>query len=128
MLVSAVSGVISQRLIRTLCPECKESFTPSKELLQNVKMDAAKGRKRLFRAKGCDACLNTGYHGRTGIFELLPLNDAISAAILERKGEAELVAIGREFGFKSLGDNATLKLDAGVTSPEEILETLIVEE
>jgi len=128
MVVSAISGVVSQRLLRTLCPQCKEAFTPSKELLQNLRTFETKGRKRLFRAKGCDACLGTGYHGRTGVFELLPLSDPVCSAILARKSEAELTDVARQFGFISMLENALLKLHAGITSPEEVMEALIVEE
>jgi type II secretory ATPase GspE/PulE/Tfp pilus assembly ATPase PilB-like protein len=96
-------------------------------MLQNLKMEM-KGRKKLYRAKGCDACLNTGYRGRVGLFELLTLNDAISEAILERKGEAELTVLSRDSGFASLLANATTKLTAGLTSPEEVPDTLTLEE
>lgn len=127
MLVSAISGVISQRLVRTLCPECKKPFVPRQELLQNLRIDA-KSKKKMYRAEGCAACLNTGFFGRSGVFELLPLNEAIDAAILSRKSENELLEVARQHGYRSLMENAIGKLYAGLTSPEEVLETVLVDE
>ena len=127
MLVSAITGVISQRLVRTLCPECKKAFTPRQELLQNLRITSAT-KKKMYRAEGCGACLGTGYRGRTGLFELFPISEKIGEAILARKGEADLIALAREQGFKSLMENAIAKLYAGQTSPEEVLETIMVDE
>jgi general secretion pathway protein E len=127
MVVSAISGVISQRLVRALCQECKKAFTPKSDVLANLKITGST-RKRMFRAVGCPACLQTGYHGRTGLFELMPMNEKIGGAILSRQSEGDIVARAREAGCASLLDNAIRKLYEGITSPEEIVETVFIEE
>jgi type II secretory ATPase GspE/PulE/Tfp pilus assembly ATPase PilB-like protein len=127
MLTSAITGVINQRLIRVLCKECKKPFIPIKGLLEQLKMDT-KSRKRMWKAKGCAACLTTGYKGRTGVYEIMPMNQALSDAILAGKNEHELVDIMQQSGFGTLLESAAAKLYDGITSPEEILETLVVEE
>jgi general secretion pathway protein E len=136
MLTSAITGVINQRLIRVLCTECKKSFAPTKALLEQLKIaapargarGAAGAKKKMWKAVGCAACLNSGYKGRTGVYEIMPMNEALAAAILAGKNERELVAIMHEAGFDTLLKSAADKISAGVTSPEEILETLVVEE
>lgn len=126
MLVSAISGVVSQRLLRRLCEVCKKSFVPKKELRESLGLDP-KSRKRMFRAIGCAECFNSGYRGRTGVFELLEMSDDLGQGILERRSESELVKIGREAGVASLYDNAMVLAREGVTSPEEVLERIMVE-
>ncbi|MBN1868154.1 type II/IV secretion system protein [Candidatus Sumerlaeota bacterium] len=126
-LVSAVSGVISQRLLRKLCPECRKAFTPGPEVLKSLRIEKA-ARKRMYRAKGCDECLNTGYRGRSGVFELLPMNDALAEGILSGKNEGDLVAVNRAKGFASMLSNVAARLQSGDTSPEEVLEVLLDEE
>lgn len=127
MLVSAITGVISQRLLRKICASCKKSFTPTQELLQALKIETA-SRKRLYRGQGCDNCMKSGYEGRTGLFELMPLTEEIRAGILTHRSEHDLVAMVRGNGIKSLLDYATIKLYGGIISPEEVLDTLIAED
>jgi len=127
MVTTAVTGIVNQRLVRRLCDECKRHFTPSQALLRSLKIEG-KSRKRMCRAEGCPCCLNTGYFGRVGVFELMTMADEIINAILERRSESELTALARRSGFPSLLEIGVAKIYEGVTSPEEIMETIITDE
>jgi type II secretory ATPase GspE/PulE/Tfp pilus assembly ATPase PilB-like protein len=127
MVVSAVSGIISQRLVRQLCTECRARFKPTAEMLRNLGMEPGSN-KRLYKPAGCGACLKSGYHGRTGVYELMPMLPEIGEAILAGRSEAELTAIAREQGLGSMMQNASLKLSKGITSPQELLEVLTTDE
>jgi type II secretory ATPase GspE/PulE/Tfp pilus assembly ATPase PilB-like protein len=127
MLTSAISGIISQRLIRCLCPECKKSGQIKHEQLEQLRIETMK-RKKVSHAVGCPACLGSGYKGRTGIYEIMPMTPELTAAILANKSESELVEIMRSSGFGSLLDAAVEKMVQGITSPEEILDSLALDE
>jgi type II secretory ATPase GspE/PulE/Tfp pilus assembly ATPase PilB-like protein len=123
MLTSAITGVVNQRLVRRLCDKCKKPFTPDKAIRDELGVDA-KSRKRMWKAGGCDACLGSGYYGRVGVFEVMGMTDPLVHAIVSGRSESDLVEIIRESGESSLMQNAVDKVFAGVTSPQEILETL----
>ncbi|NQU42616.1 type II/IV secretion system protein [bacterium] len=127
MLTSGITGVINQRLIRQVCVECKESFIPKKALLNQLGL-SPNSRKHMYRGKGCVECLGTGYKGRSGVFEIMPMTRPLSEAILAGKSEQDLMDIIKEAGHDCLWDAAIKKVYAGATSPEEILETLAIEE
>jgi len=127
MVTTAVTGIVNQRLVRRLCGECKKRFTPTQALLHSLKIEE-KSRKRMYRAEGCPRCLNTGYLGRVGVFELMAMGEEIIHAILERRSEPELTALARRSGFPSLLEIGVAKIHEGVTSPEEIMETIITDE
>lgn len=127
MIGSAVSGIISQRLVRRLCVECRKAFVPKQDELRNLKIES-KSHNRMYRAVGCAACLNTGYIGRTGVFELMAMTEKIAEAVLAGNSESDLVGLARAGGFESLLSHGVAKAYAGVTSPEEIMETIISEE
>ncbi len=119
---SSLDGVVAQRLVRRLCERCKEPFTPPERLLKAngqstfvVPADAA-----FFRPKGCDGCMNTGYRGRTALFEMLTLTDPVREMIDNRAPDHQLRAAARESGMTSLRDAGLMKAAAGVTSLEEV--------
>ena len=80
------------------------------------------------RAVGCASCLNAGYIGRTGLFELLPMTHEIADAILAGQSEVQLVALAREAGLELLHEHGLKKIYQGITSPEEILESILFED
>jgi type II secretory ATPase GspE/PulE/Tfp pilus assembly ATPase PilB-like protein len=125
MVVSAVTGIVAQRLLRTLCVECRGKFKPKPEMLRSLGFEPDGFDKRLSRAVGCPACLGSGYKGRTGVYELMPMTRGISEAILEGKSEAELTDLARLEGFGSLLQNARAKMFRGITSPQEVLDALV---
>ncbi|MFQ5657720.1 MAG: GspE/PulE family protein [Candidatus Methylomirabilales bacterium] len=117
--VSALNCILTQRLFRLICPQCKVRATPPPDLLEESGL-AHLHETPLFEGKGCPACHHTGYRGRTGIFELVEITDRIRQAILDRRPAAEIRAIAREEGTSSLRQAALNKLDAGVTTLQEI--------
>lgn len=116
---STLSGVMAQRLVRVICPTCKTEIKPSEAgLPKNMKWP--KGAK-VFNGSGCRACRNSGYHGRTGLYELLTMNEELGERIIERVAAGELVRIGRANGMRLLSEDGWLKVRNGVTTPDEVL-------
>ncbi|MFQ6372261.1 type II secretion system ATPase GspE [Shewanella sp. YIC-542] len=116
---SSLLGVLAQRLVRTLCDDCKEPHLPSKqerELLGLGKKDDTP----IYRAKGCKACGFNGYKGRTGIHELLPVDDKIRELIHGGHGELAIEKYAREF-TPSIRHDGMQKVLAGITTLEEVL-------
>ena len=116
---STLSGVMAQRLVRVICPTCKTEIKPSEAgLPKNMKWP--KGAK-VFNGSGCRACRNSGYRGRTGLYELLTMNEELGERIIERVAASELVRIGRTNGMRLLSEDGWLKVRNGVTTPDEVL-------
>ncbi|HIC38631.1 MAG TPA: pilus assembly protein PilB [Candidatus Marinimicrobia bacterium] len=123
---SCLNLVMAQRLVRTICKNCKESYTPTKEELEMIGLDPSKVKgKEIFKGKGCSHCRNTGYHGRTGIFELILMSRAIRGLVFENANEDVIRQKALEEGMVSLRDNGIRKIFAGETSIAEILRSTV---
>lgn len=119
-LVSALNGVVAQRLIRTLCPSCAQPAVPPAEALSAAEIDPAAGAGWQFRrAVGCGSCRGTGYRGRKAIAELLVLNDEIRELIIGRAPIRQLKEAARRGGTRSLRESALDLVRDGITSLEE---------
>lgn len=119
---SSVVCVTSQRLIRKLCPYCKEVYSINKETIENLNLKVDKVNKlEFFRGKGCSRCLNLGYSGRVGIAEVLLLSADIRDLILKRAQEHLIKEQARKEGMQTLRENGLEKVLAGETTLEEIL-------
>ena len=119
LISSALNGVISQRLVRRICPECREEYTPSREELEDMGIPAASGRK-FYHGRGCPACLGTGYRGRVGVFEILIISRGLRRAIVKGVGREDLEEIARREGrFVTLQENCRHLVEEGVTTVEE---------
>ncbi len=119
---SVVRAIVAQRLIRVICPECKEGYVPEAEALreEGLAMSQLEG-KTLYRGKGCPACSETGYRGRTGIYEILLVSEGIRQLIMKK---ADSTTIGRkavEEGMRTLREDGARKVIAGITSLEEVV-------
>jgi general secretion pathway protein E len=121
LVASSLLGVLAQRLVRRLCPQCAEAETPSAEERALLERLGGRGIERLHRPRGCPACHHTGYAGRTGIYELLGVDEAVRASIHERQGERELRALMAAGGMQSLARDALRWLASGETSLAEVL-------
>ena len=122
LVASSLLGVLAQRLVRRLCPECRQAHAPTAaeaELLEMAPEEAAHA--TVYRATGCPACGNTGYQGRTGIYELLPVDDMLRGMIHDRAAEGRIRDHGREQGMQSLRQDGLRWVRAGETSLEEVL-------
>jgi general secretion pathway protein E len=122
LITSSVNGVLSQRLVRTLCDHCKEPESVSAELLESSNLGRfLKPGSKTYRARGCPHCRDTGYQGRTGIHELLILDDQMRRAVLQGKDESDLHALAVRTGMLSLYEDGLRKVASGVTCLEELL-------
>ena len=122
LITSTVNGVLAQRLVRRLCVHCKTPVQPDPALLQSSGL----GRflppgAPIYEARGCDHCRGTGYQGRTGIHELLVVDEAMRSAILQGLDASALQSIAVKAGMYTLYDDGLRKVAAGVTSLDEVL-------
>jgi general secretion pathway protein E len=122
LITSSVNGVLSQRLVRTLCSHCKEAEMPSGDVLRTSGLGRfLQPGKPVYRARGCSMCRDTGYQGRTGIHELLVLDEPMRRAVIEGKDASELQAIAAASGMLTLYEDGLRKVAAGTTCLEELL-------
>jgi len=129
LIASTISLVVAQRLMGRLCESCKEPIkVPDATLLNlGVGMDELP-KYQLYKAKGCNACNNTGIRGRMAIYELMPMNEQIKETILRGAQGNELRQISRNLGLRTLRRSALLKLARGITSIEEVINSSIKDE
>lgn len=113
--------VMAQRLIRKLCPDCKEAYEPISEQLGDVKINA----DLIYRPKGCAKCNNTGYRGRTCIAEVFTLNDQVRELIFQGVSFQKLREVARASGMKTLYESSIRKVENGITSLEEALSVTL---
>jgi len=121
LLTSTLEAILAQRLIRTICPRCKTPYKPSEFVLNELGLthDDVEG-KELYYGKGCQECNDTGYLGRTGIFELMIISDPLQELIMKKSPAVILRQKARELGMRSLREEGILKLFDGVTTVEEV--------
>ncbi|MEI7014419.1 type II secretion system ATPase GspE [Leptospira licerasiae] len=122
LITSTVLGFMAQRLVRTICKECKISYKPTPQELESIgisKKDLKGG--VLYKGKGCSHCMNTGFKGRTGVYELLIINTPIKNAILAGSDTNKINDIALENGFATMRDYGIRKVLDGVTTPDEVL-------
>ncbi len=112
LISSSIIGILAQRLVRTICPKCKEPYEGVDE----------NGRQAVFyKGKGCKFCKKTGFYGRLGIFELLVMNDKIRKLVMAKASSEDIKAAAQESGFKTLRQDGMLKVMSGVTTPDEVI-------
>jgi general secretion pathway protein E len=123
LLTATILGIVAQRLVRVLCKECREAYTPSGELIRryDLKRHAGGGPLQLFHAKGCKACGGAGYKGRVAIVEVLIMSDALSALIVARKDLSALRTQAINDGMRPMIEDGFAKALSGVTTLEEVL-------
>lgn len=125
VIASGVSAIVAQRLVRKVCAACAETYQPTPEELAAAGLTQADTVGwECKRAVGCDECEGTGYHGRTGIFELLPVTAALRAAIMERRPVPEVERLAATEGIGSLWEAGLAKVAAGVTTLDELRSVL----
>lgn len=127
LISSVVLVSFAQRLMRTICPNCKEPYMPPKEALAGWGLlDIAKNAD-FQRGKGCASCMNTGYKGRTGVYEVMVIDEMVQDMILKKKSAQEISNAAKEAGkFKTLRDDAADKVFQGITTLEEAASVVMV--
>ncbi|MDD5730531.1 MAG: ATPase, T2SS/T4P/T4SS family [Candidatus Omnitrophica bacterium] len=124
MLAPSLLLVVAQRLIRKLCPECKEAYEPEPEQLKNIKLKT----DLIYKPKGCEKCNHIGFKGRECISEVLMINESIRDLISQRAPFQKIREAARNLGMQTLADSAIKKVEAGVTSLEEALAITLGED
>ena len=121
LVASALKGVFSQRLVRKICPDCREAYHPTEEEQSELGFDYDPERT-FYHGKGCPKCFDTGYRGRTGVFEILPLTIKVRRMIAAGAGREAIedALTDPASGFTSLKDNAIALVEQGVTTSEEV--------
>jgi len=120
---SSVNAILAQRLVRKICPHCRESYQPDTEYLSRVGLSLDKfGDHLLYRGQGCPECLGTGYKGRLGLYELMILNDDLKSMILTTSdsGQIKKYALGHDSGMHTLRQDGLDKVLEGLTTLEEV--------
>jgi general secretion pathway protein E len=122
LITSTVLGILAQRLVRVICTHCAEEYPPSREEALALGIDFSVVSERLLkRGKGCLHCRQTGYSGRDGIFEILPMTDALRRLVSEHADSSRLFEAGREAGMRTLREAAIEKVFAGTTTVSEMV-------
>ncbi|MBN2694541.1 type II secretion system ATPase GspE [bacterium] len=122
LVASTVLGILAQRLVRVLCPKCKIEYTPRAIDLDKIGISESDARKhKFYKANGCSDCLGTGYAGRSGIFELMLMNDELITMIAKNRDASEIKKVARKYGMKTLREDGAIKVLKGITSIDEVL-------
>ncbi len=123
LISTALKGVISQRLVRRICPNCRVEYTPTAEEQAMLHLPYSPAR-RFYKGKGCPACFNTGYRGRTAVFEILVITNAIKRAIADNVAHSELLRIIDESGYEPLINDCVRLVNEGITTVSEAYRTV----
>ena len=124
LVASTLAGVLAQRLVRVICPECKEEYEPPREAYERLGIAVGGDNVRFYRGTGCKNCGQTGYKGRIGVFELMVATDTIRQLILQRSPAHEIAEAARMEGMVPLRGDAMHKVLEGVTTMEEALRVI----
>jgi general secretion pathway protein E/type IV pilus assembly protein PilB len=123
LVTSTLAAAMAQRLVRTICAECKEEYEPDREKLPSD-FQLPPGAK-LWRGAGCRRCRGTGYRGRSGIFELMVVDDEAREKIMDRKPAGEILKVAVKNGLRVLREDGWGKVRQGITTPEEVMRSTI---
>jgi len=129
LLTATVEGILAQRLVRKICEDCRTEFEPSQEILMelNLRPDDIKG-KKFYYGKGCDRCNNSGHRGRTGIHELILMNDELRDMVSNNASTDQLRAACRKMGMTTLRESGLRALFNGVTTIDEVVRETVLED
>ncbi len=124
IIASALEVIIAQRLVRKICNKCRERYSPPEEFLSYLGIDELSNGITFYHGKGCEACHNTGYSGRTGIFEVLAMNNELKGMVSNNATEDELGKVAKDNGMSTLLEDGIAKIKRGVTTCDEVLRVL----
>ncbi|MFH0753706.1 MAG: ATPase, T2SS/T4P/T4SS family [Candidatus Omnitrophota bacterium] len=131
LVASSVQAFVAQRLVRVICPHCKEEdASPLLDIREEIAASlgvSAVSEVKIWRGRGCDQCNNTGYYGRTAIYEILELDEHVCAAILQKPRAEEIKRIALEQGMRTLRQDGWKNVAAGITTPVEVMNVTMRE-
>jgi type II secretory ATPase GspE/PulE/Tfp pilus assembly ATPase PilB-like protein len=126
LLASSITCIVAQRVVRKIHDDCKVAYTPEPKIIEDMKSELGNlwqpaGEVKLYKGKGDPECGNSGYFGRVGIFEVIPVTEKISRLILERSSSTDIHKQAREEGMITLKQDGYLKVTEGITTVEEVI-------
>ncbi len=129
LITATIEGIVGQRLVRTICKNCRTPYQPSEEMLMELELtlEETSGR-HFYYGKGCDYCNNTGYKGRMGIYEIMTLNEEMREAIMENASSGELRELAIKNGMTTMRDAGISAIYDGQTTIEEIVKETVLED
>ena len=125
LITSSLVLVGAQRLVRKICPACKEPYELSKDIIEKMKLRLEGAKPTFYKGKGCTNCLKTGYKGRVGLLEILELTPKIKSLILESAQEHQIRDEARREGMRTLRENGMQSALSGVTTLDEIVRVTV---
>ncbi len=120
LISSSVIGVMAQRLVRVICPDCKTPASPEQNLVEQNTCPELADIETLYQGDGCDNCMHTGYRGRSGIFELMPISNAVQQLILKRASDTKIKQTAISESMRTLRRDGLMKVADAVTTIEEV--------
>ncbi len=128
LITATVEGILAQRLVRRICAHCKEEVLPTAEVLADLELDSqAIAGKKFYRGRGCQTCNRTGYKGRVGLFEMMPVNDDMREMVMNNASTDQLRTAAKNEGMVTLRDAGIQAMFEGVTTAEEVIRETILE-
>jgi general secretion pathway protein E len=128
LLSSTLLGILAQRLVRIICPHCKAEMRPDTRLIDSLQLEAHETEGvRFYEGRGCDACRNTGFRGRTGIFEFIAIDDDLRKLINQRASTDQIRALALTKGFATLRRDGWQKVRQGITTVSEVIRVTLAE-
>jgi general secretion pathway protein E len=128
LLSSTLLGILAQRLVRIICPNCKAEVRPDARLIDSLQLEPHATRDvRFYEGRGCDACRHTGFRGRTGIFEYIALDDDFRTVINRRASADQIRALALKKGYSTLRRDGWQKVRQGITTVSEIIRVTLAE-
>ena len=128
MVATALVGVVAMRLVRTLCPKCREEYEADASTLNRISSGGHQGTVTLHRGRGCSSCRETGYAGRTGIFEMFEVDETLRSLIIRNSPDAVIRQSAIESGMRSIGEDGLKKVMTGRTTLEEVTRVVYLAE
>jgi type IV pilus assembly protein PilB len=128
LITATVEAILAQRLVRRICPECREEVEATDDQLAELDLtrEGVTG-KKFYRGAGCNSCNNSGYKGRVGLFELMIMDDELRTMIIENRTTDELRNKAKEKGMRLLRDSGIAYMHDGTTSPEEVIRETVLD-
>lgn len=129
LLTATIEGIVAQRLVRTICPKCKEQYEPTEEELMELNLRPSDVRGREFsRGRGCSNCNNSGYRGRMALYEIMTMDDEMREMVMREASTGVLREHARTRGMRTLRESGLLAIYEGMTTIDEVVRETIVEE
>lgn len=125
LVATSLLGVVAQRLVRLVCPKCRQAYRPAEDTAEQMLLkDAPEGNISFVKGCGCDACGQTGYRGRQAIYEVMPVTSRLRQLIQERAAAYEIEAMARQEGMHTMSEDGVAKAGVGLTSLAEVVRVV----